>query len=80
MRYKQNRGKGYAVKTGFEHSTGDVIIFIDPDMEIAPRDFGMYFKALEGADIAIGSRWHPQSRVNTPSDEEASQLGIPYFS
>ena len=32
--YSKNVGKGYAVKTGFLKSTGNIVIFADGDMEI----------------------------------------------
>jgi len=61
--HSRNLGKGAAVRTGFVHSTGDLVAFIDSDLEVSPELLPMYFKALKVADIAIGSKWHPKSRV-----------------
>lgn len=63
--YPKNMGKGYALKRGFKVSTGDVIVFMDSDMEIEPSLIPLYIEALRKADIAIGSKWHPKSEVNT---------------
>jgi len=64
--HPNNMGKGAAVRTGFSHSTGDLVAFMDSDLEIDPKPLQMYFRVLEDADIAIGSKWHPQSKVKTP--------------
>ena len=61
--HPRNLGKGAAVKTGFQHSTGDLVVFIDSDLEIPPELIPAYLKALKEADIAIGSKWHPKSKV-----------------
>ena len=63
--HQRNLGKGAAVRTGFMHSTGEIIVFMDSDLEISPESLPTYVKALKEADIAIGSKWHPQSRVET---------------
>jgi glycosyltransferase involved in cell wall biosynthesis len=63
VNHSRNLGKGAAVRTGFAHSTGDLVAFIDSDLEIAPELLPMYFKALKEADVAIGSKWHPKSSV-----------------
>jgi len=31
--HASNRGKGAALKTGFNHSTGDIVVFLDADLE-----------------------------------------------
>ena len=33
LTHKKNKGKGSALRTGFEHSTGDIIIVQDGDLE-----------------------------------------------
>jgi len=64
--YSGNRGKGYAIKTGFLSATGDFVVFIDSDLEIEPNQIWKYIKALENGDIAIGSKKHPESKVEAP--------------
>lgn len=53
-----NRGKGYSVKNGVEHSKGDYILFSDADLSTPIEDIEKLFPKLllEGYDIAIGSR------------------------
>ncbi len=66
IRCARNGGKGFAIKTGVMQSIGDVVIFIDGDMEIDLRTISNYVEALESADIVVASKWHPNSRVSMP--------------
>ncbi len=63
--YKKNMGKGYAVRTGFQHAKGSSVIFIDSDLDIDPIQIFDYFQALKRGYIVIASKWHPQSSVRT---------------
>jgi dolichol-phosphate mannosyltransferase len=64
--YPKNVGKGYAVKTGFMQSNGDVVVFADSDMEIDLSVISKYIEALKRGDIVIASKKHPDSRVKVP--------------
>jgi len=68
LTYKQNKGKGFALKYGFEHSSGDPIVFLDSDLDIDPSAISQFLKILErdGADIVVGSKRHPMSKVEYP--------------
>lgn len=57
--HEQNRGKGAALRTGFEHATGDVVVVQDADMEYDPHEFPMLLRPiLSGkADAVYGSRF-----------------------
>lgn len=53
-----NRGKGYSVRNGMLHATGEVMLFSDADLSSPIGETNKLFAALaEGADVAIGSRW-----------------------
>lgn len=66
--YKKNQGKGHAVRYGMMHAKGDVIGFIDAGMDIHPAGFNMLLNHMEwyNADIIVGSKLHPASKVNYP--------------
>jgi dolichyl-phosphate beta-glucosyltransferase len=53
-----NRGKGYSVRNGVLHASGEVILFSDADLSSPIEEADKLFAALAaGADVAIGSRW-----------------------
>jgi dolichol-phosphate mannosyltransferase len=66
LSYPANAGKGHAVKTGFMQTTGDLVVFVDSDMEIDLRTISRYINALDHCDIVIASKWHPDSVVEMP--------------
>ena len=52
------RGKGRALRTGFEHSTGDIIVIIDADGSMDPAEIPAMVAVLaSGADVVKGSRF-----------------------
>jgi glycosyltransferase involved in cell wall biosynthesis len=54
-----NQGKGAAVRTGFQHVTGDFVVIQDADLEYDPNDYPKLLKPLlDGrADAVYGSRF-----------------------
>lgn len=66
IRYAKNTGKGFAIKTGVMESQGDIVIFIDGDMEIDLNTISRYVEKLKNADLVIASKWHPHSEVSIP--------------
>ena len=69
---KWNRGKGRALKVGFRQATGGYIVFLDADMELHPAQVQTLFDImrLDDADVVIGSKRHPNSRLNYPLDRK----------
>jgi len=61
-------GKGYAVRKGVEKAKGEVVGFIDAGMDIDPNGIQMLLNHMiwYDADIIVGSKLHPVSRVEYP--------------
>jgi glycosyltransferase involved in cell wall biosynthesis len=57
--HDRNRGKGAAVRTGFQHATGEVFLIQDADLEYDPRDIPSLLRPIEEdiADVVYGSRF-----------------------
>jgi dolichol-phosphate mannosyltransferase len=66
LSYIQNRGKGHAVRLGVLNSIGDVVSFLDGDLDISPSQIKNYIKELEGCDLVIASKAHPLSVITAP--------------
>jgi glycosyltransferase involved in cell wall biosynthesis len=58
-----NRGKGYSVRNGILHGSGNIVMFTDADLSSPMPEAERLFDAIRnGADVAIGSRWLEVSR------------------
>lgn len=57
--HETNRGKGAAIRTALAHSTGDIVVIHDADLEYNPADIPSLLVpfAKEGADAVFGSRY-----------------------
>lgn len=66
----KNQGKGYALRKGFQHATGDIIVTIDADGTHRPKEIpDLIHPLFNGVDIVAGSRFlgngkHWTSRLN----------------
>lgn len=68
LSYAPNRGKGHAVRRGLEAARGQWRVFTDVDLAYRFDDVARLAGALRaGADVAIASRMHPESRVVVPT-------------
>ena len=67
--YDVKRGKGGAVSWGAINSKGDVVGFIDADLDLSPDLMQSYVEAFvyADADIVIGSKMHKDSKLDYPA-------------
>lgn len=75
--YKHNHGKGYAVRFGIAQAKGDIIGFLDSGMDINPKGIAMFLQYFDwyNADIIIGSKLHPASKVVYPWQRKIISYG-----
>jgi len=54
-----NQGKGAALRTGFMHATGDVVVVQDADLEYDPQEYPILMEPIiqNRADVVFGSRF-----------------------
>ena len=57
--HKRNHGKGAALRTGFKHATGDVIIVQDADLEYDPAEIPSVIQPIidRRCKVSFGSRF-----------------------
>lgn len=79
--YEKNYGKGYAVRLGVKEARGDIIGFIDAGMDIEPEGISMLLNHMVwyDADVIVGSKLHPVSRVNYPISRKILSWGYRTF-
>lgn len=75
--YDVNKGKGYAVRFGIAESKGDMIGFVDAGMDLNPAGLSLFLDHFEwyNADIIVGSKRHPASKVEYPWQRRILSIG-----
>jgi glycosyltransferase involved in cell wall biosynthesis len=78
-RNEVNQGKGWALKEGFRLTSGKLVVFLDSDLDIDPAQLGLFFdiQTREGVDVVIGSKRHPDSKIDYPLKRRIISAG--YF-
>lgn len=62
--HKNNKGKGAAVRSGVASAVGEKILFTDIDLSVPISFLDSFNEAMtEEVDIVIGSREHPESKI-----------------
>jgi dolichol-phosphate mannosyltransferase len=81
VRYDLNRGKGHALRYGFDHTRGERVAFLDADLDLHPKLVSELMTVMDEtrADVVIGSKLHPQSRVDYPLRRRVLSLGYSYL-
>jgi glycosyltransferase involved in cell wall biosynthesis len=76
-----NFGKVRALKKAFKYISGDLIVWLDADLELHPFQVKTLYDimVLDGADIVIGSKMHPNSQVAYPAHRRIMSWGYYFF-
>jgi glycosyltransferase involved in cell wall biosynthesis len=76
--YSDNRGKGSAIVNGVAVARGRLVAWLDSDLDIAPETIVQAARQLDEGDLdaVIGSKRHPQSRVQYPTVRRVYSWGF----
>lgn len=72
---QQRRGKGQAIAAGFDALGTDRLAFSDADASTPAGSLADVIDALDHADVAIGSRRHPEASVEVHQSQVRRRLG-----
>lgn len=75
--YINNGGKGNALKYGFRYVTGDLVAFLDADLDLHPRQLKTFIEYMQkyNADVVIGSKRHKLSQIDYPLKRKVLSTG-----
>ncbi len=68
LRLPANQGKGAAVFLGCRHAAGELIAFLDADLELHPAQLLTLMQVMQStqASVVIGCKSHPKSKIEYP--------------
>jgi dolichyl-phosphate beta-glucosyltransferase len=76
VEFRENRGKGFAVRTGIEKAGGRWVLFSDADHSTPIEEFDRFLPFLEsGFSVVIGSRALPDSRIEIHQNRIRETMG-----
>ncbi len=79
MRLPENRGKGWAVRTGMLAARGELRLFTDADLSTPITELPKLRSRIGGStQVAIGSRALPDSRVEAHQPRHREMMGRSY--
>ena len=75
IHHEVNRGKGGALRTGFAHATGDVVIIQDADLEYDPNEYPLVVTPVVRGecDVCYGSRFLHQAAKGYKANQLANK-------
>jgi SAM-dependent methyltransferase len=67
---QDGKGKGDAVRKGFSHARGDILMILDADLTVPPEDLPKFYKAI----VAGKGEYINGTRLVYPMDDEAMRF------
>lgn len=64
LKFRRNFGQTAAISAGIDHSSGDIIVFLDADLQNDPSDIPLLLKKIEeGYDVVCGWRKKRKDKI-----------------
>ena len=79
VRHPVNKGKGEALVTGWRHARGDIICFIDADLDLPPDQIPGMVAQLDGADAVVGAKRSTMTEDDYPPIRRALSRIFAFF-
>lgn len=75
--YQENKGRGHALRYGFQFAQGDLVLLLDADSDFPPSQIPRLLQYMRenNADVVNGCKRHPQSELNYPLDRRFLSWG-----
>ena len=75
IHHQVNQGKGGALRTGFQHATGDAVIIQDADLEYDPMEYPLVVIPVinDECDVCYGSRFLGQAATGYKANQLANK-------
>ena len=75
IHHEVNQGTGGALRTGFQHATGDVVIIQDADLEYDPNEYPLVVMPIvnDECDVCYGSRFLRQAAKGYKANQLANK-------
>ena len=77
--YRENAGKGYAIRRGVIEVKGDLVLISDADLSTPIEEVEKLLDAIDDADVAIGSRAIDRSLVRVSQPWYRDRMGRGLF-
>ena len=76
IHHEVNTGKGGALRTGFQHATGDLVIIQDADLEYDPNEFPLVINPILNGEcnVCYGSRFLNQAAKGYKANQMANKF------
>ena len=76
VRQPSNQGKGAAVFLGCQYATGEMVAFLDADLELHPAQLLAFIQVMRQtkASVVIGCKSHPDSQLTYPRFRQATSV------
>lgn len=76
IHHEENQGKGGALRTGFQHATGDVVIIQDADLEYDPNEYPLTVMPIVNGEceVCYGSRFLNQTAKGYRANRVANKF------